>query len=62
MSQEWLKKYLKMKPEVNKIFDDLEAYHNYCRMNMLKFDERDLYKSEQYQKFERHNHWKSRNS
>lgn len=62
MSQEWLKKYLKMKPDVNKIFDDLEAYHDYCRINMLKFDERDLYKSEQYQKFERQLHWKSRNS
>ena len=39
-----------MKPEVSKIFDDLEAYHDYCRMNMLKFDERDLYVSEQWRR------------
>ncbi len=32
MSQERLKKYFVMKPEVTKIFDDLEAYHNFCRL------------------------------
>lgn len=50
MANEYLKKYLTMKPEVTKIFEDLEAYHDYCRFNMLKFDERDLYHSEQWRR------------
>ena len=42
-----------MKDEVKQIFEDLEHYLNYCRDNMLKYDERDLYKSEQYKKFDK---------
>lgn len=53
----YIEKYLRMKPEVNKIFDDLEAYKDYCRFNMLKFDERDLYRSEQYRKFEKYRNY-----
>lgn len=49
----FIEKHLRMKPEVSKIFDDLEMYKEYCKDNMLKFDERDLYKSEQYKKFEK---------
>ena len=56
----WLEKYLRMKPEVNRLFDDLEAYKDYCCMNMLKFDERDLYRSEQYRKFEKYKYWLSK--
>ena len=57
MSQpKYIEKYLKMKPEVSKIFEDLEEYKDYCRFNMLKFDERDLYRSEQYRKFEKNKH------
>ena len=48
MAKEHLKKYLVLKPEVTKIFDDLEAYHDHCRFNMVKFDERDLYRSEEW--------------
>jgi hypothetical protein len=44
------KKYLTMKPEVSKIFDDLEAYHDYCRFNMLRFDEKDLYKGSMWRR------------
>lgn len=50
----YIEKHLTMKPEVTRIFDDLDAYREYCRGNMLKFDERDLYKSDQYKKFEKH--------
>lgn len=50
----YIEKHLTMKPEVSRIFDDLDAYRDYCRYNMLKFDERDLYKSDQYKKFEKH--------
>jgi len=56
----YIEKYLRMKPEVNKIFDDLEQYKDYCRFNMLRFDERDLYRSEQYRKFEKHRNWQLR--
>ena len=44
------KKYLVLKPEVVKIFEDLEKYLDYCRFNGLRFDERDLYKSEQWRR------------
>lgn len=39
----WLKKYLTMKPEVTKIYDDLEKLHDFCRFEMLPFNEADLY-------------------
>lgn len=44
----WLNKYLTMKPEVKQIFNDLEAWHNYCRFNLIKYDPSDLYKSQEY--------------
>jgi hypothetical protein len=56
----YIEKYLRIKPEVDKIFDDLEGYKNFCRFNMLKFDERDLYKSEQYRKFEKYRNWRNK--
>lgn len=48
-----IENHLRMKPEVSQIFEDLEKYLEYCKNNMLKFDERDLYKSDQYRKFEK---------
>jgi hypothetical protein len=56
----YIEKYLRMKPEVNKIFDDLEAYKDYCRLGMLRFDERDLYRSDQYRRFDKHRQWLAR--
>jgi hypothetical protein len=56
----WVEKYLRMKPEVNQIFNDLEGYKDYCRLNMLKFDEKDLYRSEQYRKYEKYRNWLNR--
>ena len=47
----WLKKYLVMKPDVSKIYEDLEVWHNHCRMEMIKYDPRDLYKSREYKEF-----------
>ena len=44
----WLNKYLTMKPEVRQIFNDLEAWLNYCRFNLIKYDPADLYKSPEY--------------
>ena len=60
MAEKWIEKYLRMKPEVAKIYDDLEGYKDYCRLNMLKFDEKDLYRSEQYRKYEKYRHWLSK--
>lgn len=31
-------------PEINQIFDDLEAYLDYCRFNLCRYDPKDLYK------------------
>lgn len=54
MSQpKYIEKHLRMTPEVTQIFEDLEAYRDYCRFNFLKFNERDLYRSDQYRKFDR---------
>ena len=53
----WLDKYLVMKPEVNKIFEDLEQYREYCARYMLKFDEKDLYRGEIYRKFDKQRNW-----
>lgn len=49
----WLKKYLRMKPEVNQIYHDLEEYLNYCRFELIDFNPKDLYKSDSWKKFNR---------
>ena len=40
----WLAKYLRMKPEVNKIFNDLENYLDWCRITLESFDPANLYR------------------
>ncbi|CAB4133644.1 hypothetical protein UFOVP257_366 [uncultured Caudovirales phage] len=35
--------YFDNNPEIVKIFDDLEAFRNFCRMEMAPFNEGDLY-------------------
>lgn len=54
MADKKFSKHFGMKPEVEKIFVDLEDYLEYCKDNMLRYDERDLYKSDQWRKFEKH--------
>lgn len=49
----YVQKTLRMKPEVTKIFDDLEDWLNYCRFNLIKYDEKDLYKSKEYKDWRR---------
>jgi hypothetical protein len=46
-------KTLRMKPEVEKIFEDLEKWHDHCRFNLLNFDPADLYRSQDYKYFSR---------
>jgi hypothetical protein len=43
MAKDWMKKYLTMKPEVSKIFDDLEAYREFCKEQGYNFNEAHLY-------------------
>ena len=35
--------YFESRPDIVKIFDDLEAFHDFCRFELLPFDEKDLY-------------------
>lgn len=39
----YIQKTLVMKPEVSKIFSDLEAFHDFCRFELLPFDPANLY-------------------
>ena len=47
--------YWESKPEIVKIFDDLEALHDFCRFELLPFNEADLYngRSKVWQQYER---------
>lgn len=60
----WLNKYLTMKSDVKQIYNDLDAWLNYCRFHMIKFDEADLYKSVAYKEWQekrkRREQWRSR--
>ena len=49
----WLAKYLTMKPEVKKLFEDLEAWHDHCRLDLIDFNEADLYRSKNYKDWQR---------
>jgi hypothetical protein len=49
----YIQKTLVMKPEVTKIFDDLEKWHDHCRFEMINFDPKDLYKSQAYRDWTR---------
>lgn len=42
MAQEWLTKYLRIKPEVHEIFDELEGYLEFCKKQGYVFDEAHL--------------------
>lgn len=61
----WLNKYLRMKPEVTKIFNDLDAWQNYCRFRMIKYDPTDLYRSPEYKEWQerrkKRQQWQARN-
>ena len=48
----YIQKTLKLKPEVERIFDDLDRWLDYCRFNLIKYDEKDLYRSNDYRRFQ----------
>jgi hypothetical protein len=47
-----IQKTLFMKKEVSKIFDDLDKWLDYCRFNLLPYNQSDLYRSNDYRKFQ----------
>ena len=49
----YIQKTLRMKPEVNKIFEDLEKWLDHCRFNLIEFNPKDLYKSDAYKQWAR---------
>ena len=61
----WLKKYLRITPEVTKIYNDLDAWLNYCRFRMIKYDPADLYRSPEYREWQerrkKRQQWQARN-
>ena len=40
--------YFENRPDVVKIFDDLDEFKNFCRMEMFPFDESHLYNRESW--------------
>ena len=48
----YIQKSLRIKPEVHKIFDDLDRWLDHCRLNLLPFNPADLYRSPAYKKFQ----------
>jgi hypothetical protein len=49
----YIQKTLKRKPEVTKIFEDLDKWLDYCRINLVEFNPADLYRSVEYKTFQR---------
>ena len=41
--------YFEARPDIVKLFEDLEAFHNWCRFEMAPFDESHLYNRESWQ-------------
>lgn len=54
-----------MKADVRQIFQDLDAWLNYCRFRMIKYDEADLYRSNEYKEWQerrkKRQQWQQRN-
>jgi hypothetical protein len=54
-----------MKSEVRQIFQDLEAWLNYCRFRMIRYDPADLYRSVEYKEWQerrkKRQQWQVRN-
>jgi hypothetical protein len=38
--------YFENRPDVVRVFSDLEAYHNYCRIELCDFNPADLYRKD----------------
>jgi hypothetical protein len=49
----YITKTLRLKPEVTKIFDDLDKWLDHCRINLIDFNPADLYRSKEYRDWQR---------
>ena len=56
----YIQKSTRMKQEVSRIFDDLEAWLDHCRFNLMPYNPADLYKSKEYKDFQRQNEFLER--
>lgn len=45
----YIKKSLVMKPEVKRIFDDLDEFLDFCRFELLPYNPADLYNRDSYE-------------
>ena len=43
MAKQYNTSYFESRPDIVKIFDDLEKFHDYCRFEMVEFNEANLY-------------------
>ena len=48
----YIQKTLRMKPEVTRIFDDLDNWLDYCRFNLIAINPSDMYRSNDYRRFQ----------
>jgi len=48
-----IQKTLRFKPEVHRIFDDLDAWLDHCRLELIDFNPAHLYKSKEYRDWAR---------
>ncbi len=46
--------YFETRPDIVKIFEDLESYHDFCRFEMIDFNQAELYnrRSKNWQAYE----------
>jgi hypothetical protein len=51
----YIQKTLRMKPEVEKVFDDLDKWLDYCRFNLINFNPADMYRSREWRDSQRGN-------
>mgnify|MGYP003352906071 CR=1 FL=1 len=45
--------YFENRPDIVRIFDDLDNWLDYCRFNLIAFDPSDMYRSQEYRNFQR---------
>ena len=38
--------YFESRPDIVKLFEDLEAFHNFCRIELRHFDQAELYRKD----------------
>lgn len=46
MAKQYNTSYFEARPDIVKIFDDLEKFHDYCRFEMVEFNPANLYNRE----------------